>query len=94
MVGSLLNILVVIGAVWMIGHGGKWGASAGIAAFVGWLINYGVCQVLTSNIKTLFVCWAENPAEFRLNRPILFDKMVAAAHNAGHNTDWIAVGNV
>ena len=94
MVGAVFNIIVVILTVWLFGNGGKWGASAGIAAFVGCLIYYGVCQVLSSNVKTLFVCWAENPAEFSLNRPELFNKMVVAANRAGHNTAFCHVGKV
>ena len=69
-------------------------ASMGIAVLFGSFIYYGTVSVISSYIKTLFVCWAENPAEFSLNRPEECEKMVIAARKAGHNTDFCRIGTV
>lgn len=65
-----------------------------IAVIFGIVLYVGSAQVLTSYVMTLFVCWAENPSEFSLNRPEAFNKMVVAANNRGHSTAWCHVGNV
>ena len=98
-VGWIILMLVVGVISWIYGGGDDVDAAnlalnIAIAEVLAILIYYGTAQVLISYIMALFVCWAENPAEFSLNRPEEFNKMIVAANNMGHSTAFAHIGAV
>ena len=94
-IGMILCAILVVGITAFVGAAHDASTiSCFIAAIFGIVLYVGTAQVLSSYIMALFVCWAENPAEFSLNRPEEFNKMIVAANNRGHSTAWSHVGNV
>ena len=90
--GFLLCILIVSAVT---GLSSNWNVVSILISILFSAIFYSqTIQVLRSYVKTLFVCWAENPSEFSLNRPEEFNQLIVAANNAGHSTAFCHVGKV
>jgi len=59
-----------------------------IAVLFGIVIYLCCVYTLISYIKTLFVCWMNDPDTFSKHRPQEFNEIVQAANRFGYNTTW------
>merc|ERR1719189_1353401 len=69
--------------------GGGWSFNMIIAAACGLVIYLCVVHTLVSYIKTLFIVWIMDPAEFKKSRPDEFEKIMDAADRySNYPTQW------
>eukprot|EP01083_Nonionella_stella_P031282 85641_1 len=83
--GAILNLIVIILVCGVIGG---FNENLIIAAVFGLVIYMCCVQTIISYVKTLFVCWLNDPATFCSRRPQEFEQIVDAANKFGYNTQW------
>ena len=69
-------------------------SSVFMGLWMGIMIYYCLVSVISSYVKTLFVCWIQDPAQLSLDRPVVFNKMMQAAKNRGYDTGFAHVNPV
>jgi len=84
-VGAVLNVLIVVLVSAL--YGGLNGNLL-VAALFGVVIYFCCVHTLISYVKTLYVCWINDPATFAKHRPQQFEKIVDAANKFGYDTQW------
>ena len=86
--GFIINALVTAFVMIVTAGGHEWNVFSIIPFVFGSLFYFGIVSVITSYIKTLFVCWADHPNILAETRPNHFNKLVESAQKMSHNTDF------
>lgn len=84
-IGGILCVIFIILICILVGD---FDGNIFIAVIFGFIIYYCVVYTLVSYIKTLFVCWLEDPNTLKMHRPLKFQLIVNAANNQGCDTQW------
>ena len=85
-VGGIMGVIIFIIPVVLINKASI--ISIVIVAVFGIFWYAIIVSIIISYVKTMFVCWVEDPLTLKQNRPQKFNTLVAGANSCGYNVAW------